>query len=444
MGQTFDPSSALAASGVPAAQYAQSAATLQAQGQNLYSTANQYATLGTGVANGNLSSVVAASNLAANQVPPGQTQNVLKALGQDIGLATVGYAMTSALLTQGLLVLGATAAEAASAVPVLGTAVAAMIIATELLLKSPLAASGGTVVTMPPVGQALLAVPLPIPSTSTSQGLTAGAVEPPLADPTVAVAQANGTNACNTNIYAGGGKLGGAMGSWRDYLDFASQADPTTAYAAALANGAPLPLPPATNVPKGGFSSGCTSWQACADQQLACVAFGLGSIGGGEPMAEQGVSLAVRWVPFGEPQVAPYNTGNGVLAGWEVMQGLQANLTALAYAYAGWPQALADQQALAYLTSLAWTWTNYPGAGGPLPSWIAYKLGHLQSLLAADGLISGQAAAAAASASQATNATVVGGLVAAAAAAPTLYALATKQSVGSVWGRIASAVALRR
>ena len=441
-GQTFDALSAATQAGGPGIAYAQGAtAGLQAQGQALYSQANNYATLGQGVANGNLSSVVTASNLAANQVPPGQTQSVLKSVGTTVAEATLGYTMTTALLTQGLTVLGATAAEVASAVPVLGTAVAAMIVATAAVLKL-WGASGAGSATLPPLGSALLSVPLPIPTTTSSQGLTPGVNEPPLADPTAEISASSATSSgstssCTTNAYAGGDKVGGALGSWRDFLDFGSQANPTTAYAAALANGAPLPDPPATNVVKGGFSSGCATWQSCADQQLACVAFGLGSIGGGEPLAEAAVALAVRWVPFGETQVAPYNdVSNGVLAGWNVMQGLQTNLTALAYAYAAWPQVLADQQALAYLTSLAWTWTNYPGNSGPLPAWISYKLGHLQNLVAQDGLIGVQQTAAAAAATQQTTAAVTGSLVAAVAAAPTLYALVTKQRVGAVWSRL--------
>ena len=160
--------------GGPGIAYAQGAtAGLQARWPLLYSQANNYATLGQGVANGNLSSVVTASNLAANQVPPGQMQSVLKSVGTTVAEATLGYTMTTALLTQGLTVLGATAAEVASAVPVLGTAVAAMIIATAAVLKL-WGASGAGSATMPPLGLALLSVPLPIPTTTSSQGLTSG------------------------------------------------------------------------------------------------------------------------------------------------------------------------------------------------------------------------------------------------------------------------------
>ena len=72
-------------------------------------------------------------------------------------------------------------------------------------------------------------------------------------------------------------------------------------------------------------------------------------------------------MPFGETQVAPYNdVSNGVLAGWNVMQGLQTNLTALAYAYAAWPQALADQQALAYFDVARMDVDELPGQQRPI------------------------------------------------------------------------------
>jgi hypothetical protein len=417
-GLGLSPDDVQAQAGGNLAQAQNNAAQLQANGQQLYTTANQIAAQGTGVANGNLQSIVASATLTANNVPAGQVQSMLKAAAAAAGgTATTAGILTAAtawLVTNGFLIAGS---AAAAAIPVFGTAVVAMVLAMQFIVAQWGASSPTT--PTPAVVQALLAVPLPTPATVTAQGVTPSTSEPPLNDPTVAV-----TAGCETND--GAGTIAGALAAWRDFLDMA--ANPTQQQPTAQRGN--NPYPPFSG---SGFSLGCASWQACADAELTCVGY---TIPGGQPAAEAAIALAVRWVPLGDPWIAPYqdtfsSMGSGAnQAGWN----LENKLIALAYTFAAWPQAVADQQALAYLTSLAWVWNNFPGApAGPLPGWIAYKLGHLQMLVATDALIQ-PAADAGPSAAQVGTAVALGGL-GAAAAGVAIYGYRTGQPMATVLGK---------
>jgi hypothetical protein len=404
------PSDIAAQAGGQAVAYAQQGqaqvAALQAQGQQLYTQANALAAAGTGAANGNLQSVLLTATLAANNVPAGQAKAVLQgaiaAAGGAIATAGILTTATAWLVANGFLVAGS---AVAASIPIVGTMVVVMVLAMQLAISAWGATSPTT--TTPGVVTALLAVPIPSGGTTA----TPQPGEPPANDPTKTVA-----STCITSD--GSGTVGGALAAWRDFLDYA--ANPSNAQPSTMRGNTPYPAPGQPSA--SGFSLGCATWQACATMQEACVGFAIG----GEPNALAAAALAVRWVPLGDPWVAPYQDTFAQMPGapGDVAYTLENKLIALAYATSQWPQGLADQQALQYLTSLAWVWSNYPGAPAtPLPGWIAYKLGHLRMLVAQDGNIVAPAGGAPATVAISCAAT------AALIAAPALYALAMRRPV---------------
>ena len=425
VGLGLDPSDAAALAGVNPDDIQGGATALQQQGQQLYTQANQIAGAASNVVNGDLPSVTTATNLISNNFTLANAQQVItSAAAMSKASGGTVTPQDPSLLNQLLVAYGVLAAAVSLVYPPLGAAIAAMSAIVKGILSSGWAASGPITPT-PGVVTALMAVPLPTDTSASSASSPYPIANALQTAPT-------GCAAAPSISGSSGPTVGGALAAWRDFLDQAAntnQSQPTTQRGN---NGYPQPGNTAPN----GFSLGCATWQACADNQGACLA--------SLPNAQAALALAVRWVPFGDPWVAPYQ--DGFLALGSGANGtayyLERQFVDLAWAYAAWPKNLADQQALAYVTALAWIWSNYPGApAGPLPGWIAFKLGHLRALVSSAGV---QATTSPTMTAADTTAAAGAGLVSALVAAPTLYALATRQPVRAVWGKLVGRVGVTR
>jgi hypothetical protein len=386
------------------------------QGQQLYTQANQIAATANNqaqqalaqgqavaaqgqalVANatkGDLTSVVSATTLLANNISAGTAQSAMASSFQSF------YASTGAALTAvaSILVLtGEISAAAALAFPVVGAMVAACVLLTVAVL-SKYGASSPTEAT-PPVVQALINVAIP----SKAQAV---AGDPPMLDPTA-------TLTCSGSSIGTVTESGGQMlAQWRDDLEFAA------AGSVAAGNAAMTAAQNNRGLATYFAPTGADTYQTRANDVAACMALSMG----GQPIANAAIGLAARWVPLGDAQQAPYSAGFSALGAGANGAGatLEDNLVALAFTLAQWPPAQADTIALQYLTQLAWVWDNFPGNSAPLPGWIAYKLGWLQSLVASEA----PAPTSAVSTARVVAASTAG-VIAAGAAGIAIYAFAT-------------------
>lgn len=357
--QAGGPATATIQGGVAQAQQ------LSVQGQQLYTQANTLAIAGQAVVTkGDAQSVVTLGTLLASSVPPGQAQQILQQVTSSLATgASLGTSVVQAMTRLGLFSSEELAGVSAAA-PMVGVAVAALIVLIQQFPASSPTTSD------PPIVQELFNVPIP-GLAQQQQGGASGEI--PLHDPSVWVPS-------NCSGGTAGIVTGGAMlATWRSDLEMVAQG---------------VPYVPAG----GGFQQGVSA------SDLAFAASCVASVIRGQAEANAAIALAVRWVPFGDsdwrsgvrgPGAAPYADGfqsfptgtgsGGISIGTpdRPARTLEQNLINLAFAYASWPQAAADRAALQYLLALAWVWNNFPGNTAPLPGWIAYKLGQLEGLVAA-------------------------------------------------------------